>query len=103
MRKVLISPGYGAGWSSWNTGDVAKYMLEYAPIIAALERGEKMSTEHPAVLQLEKDCKEKFGRDYICVLGADQLKVCEVKGRVRINEYDGSESLEKEGEFEDWM
>ena len=36
----------------------------------------------------------------VCVLGAKNLRVLEVPGRVRINEYDGSESVELEHEFE---
>lgn len=103
MRKILYSPGFGAGWSTWNSGEVAKYMLTYQPIIDALERGEKMSEEHPAVKQLVAECKEKFGVDYVCVLGADDLRVREVSGRVRITEYDGNERVEEEGEFEGWM
>jgi hypothetical protein len=117
MRKILYSPGFGAGWSTWNSGEVAKFMLEYKPIIEALERGEKIfdnrhtdyntkvttGEAHPALLQLEKDCLEKFGEDYVCVLGADDLRVLEVEGRVRIGEYDGSESVEEEGSFSGWM
>jgi hypothetical protein len=92
-------------------------MLEYAPIIEALERGEKIfdnrkrdyktnvktGEAHPALLQLEADCLEKFGETYVCVLGADQLRVAEVLGLVRIDDYDGYESIEREGEFTDWL
>jgi hypothetical protein len=78
-------------------------MLEYAPIIEALERGEKVTEAHPAVLQLEKDCLEKFNEDYVCVLGAENLRVAEVAGRVRLHEYDGAESFEEEGCFEGWL
>lgn len=40
MRKILYSPGYGAGWSTWggNTTAQKKFMLEYKPFIEALER-----------------------------------------------------------------
>jgi hypothetical protein len=69
-------------------------MLEYAPIIEALERGEKVTEAHPAVLQLEKDCLEKFNEDYVCVLGAENLRVAEVAG---------AESFEEEGCFEGWL
>jgi hypothetical protein len=103
MRKILYSPGFGAGWSTWNSGEVASFMLEYAPIIEALERGEELGETHPAVVQLEKDCLEKFGEKYVCVLGADQLRVCQVRGRVQINVYDGHESVEEEGDSQGWM
>jgi len=92
-------------------------MLEYEPIIEALERGEELFNNrhtdyytrvttgeaHPALLQLEKDYLEKFGEDYICVLRARDLGVAEVSGRVRISEYDGFESYEEEGEFDVWV
>jgi hypothetical protein len=103
-RKILYSPGYGAGWTSWNDGEIKKYMLTYEPIIKAIEAGQKINEKHPAVLQLQKECLEKFNKDYVCVLGADDLKVMEVAGRVRISEYDGSESVTEEGtDNHEWM
>ena len=110
-RKILISPGFGAGWSSWNSGEVAKYMLTCHPIIDFLENGGKFSsrdcddciTMHPLLLQLQKDCLEKFGEDHVCVLGARDLEVMEVDGRVRIHEYDGAEHIEEEGTYTGWM
>lgn len=35
--------------------------------------------------------------------GLRDLMVVEVSGRVRIHEYDGSESVEEEDEFTDWL
>lgn len=108
MRKILYSPGYGAGWTSWNTSnpDVEKYMLTYAPIISFLENGGKFKDSedsHQLLVQLREECKNKFGEDYVCTLGAGQLKVKSVSGRVRINEYDGFESVEEEGEYSGWI
>lgn len=110
MRKILYSPGYGAGWSSWNSGEVAKYMLTYQPIIDFLENGGEfpddysiVENKHPLLQQLQKECMEKFNEDYVCVLGARDLKVAEVKGLVRIEEYDGSESYVEQGDDEGWM
>jgi len=105
MRKILYSPGFGAGWTTWNSDEnVVKLMLTYQPIIDALERGEKMNSEHPAVKQLEKECEEKFGVTYVCVLGADDLTIAEVSGRVHITEYDGSEGfVEEGGDDRTWM
>ena len=102
-RKILYSPGFGAGWTTWNSGEVAKLMLTYAPIVEALERGEKMHEEHPAVKQLQAECLEKFGETHVCVLGADSLCVREVDGRVIVNEYDGNESITEEGTDLGWM
>lgn len=109
MRKILYSPGWGAGWSTWNSGEVGKYMLTYQPIIDFLEAGGKFTEAHahgephPILDQLQKECAERFGESYVCLLGADDLKVATVKGRVRIHEYDGSESYEEEGEYRGWV
>ena len=101
--KVLISRGFGAGWSTWNNGEVAKYMRTYTPIIEAIERGEKMSEGHPLVKQLQKECLEKFGVDYICVLGVDGLTVVDVEPPFKVDEYDGAESISKPGDSDDWV
>lgn len=38
-RKILYSPGYGAGWTTWHMGppDQQEFMLSYEPFIEALE------------------------------------------------------------------
>src|SRR4051812_36873366 len=95
MPKILYSPGYGAGWSSWNHGspEFTKWLITYQPIIDALELGERLNETHPIMDQLKHEAKQMFGEDYVCVLGADDLVVCEVSGPFRIDEYDGSESV----------
>lgn len=118
MRKILYSPGYGAGWTSWNNHEVAKIMISYQPIIDALEKGESLligsayslnlkdeQKYHPAVLQLIKECEGKFNGRHVCVLGAGELKIKVVEDgqRVRIHEYDGYESVELEGDYEGWL
>ncbi len=104
VRKILISSGYGAGWSTWNDESVRAFMLEYTPIIEALERGEELYEEHPIVLEMVDKIKEKMGEDmHVCVLGVDSLAVVEVgcNDKVRINEYDGAESVVVKGSKED--
>jgi len=41
MRKILYSPGFGAGWTSWHDGskEAKLFMLEYRPFIEYLEAG----------------------------------------------------------------
>ncbi len=85
-------------------------MLEYAPIIDFIESGGEFSqadirdeTIHPLLKQLREDVKEKFNETHVRILGADQLKVKKVAGRVRIGHYDGNESVEEEGEFQGWI
>lgn len=79
MRKILYSPGFGAGWSSWNSNKVAKKMIEYQQIITFLENGGSFKKNecgglneenlHPLLKQLQDECKKEFNEDYICVFG----------------------------------
>jgi|ERR1035437_4974566 hypothetical protein len=115
MKKILISPNFGAGWSTWNSGKVAKFMLTYQPIIDFLEGGYSFTHEdshvwrednrliHPLLLLMQEEIKARFGEDYACVLGADDLRVETVTAPFRVTEYDGSESIEynHEQEWED--
>ena len=100
--KVLISEGFGAGWSTWHKGEVGKYMRTYEPIITALENGEEITEEHPAVIQLQKDCKEKFNEE-LYLGGLDGLCVQEAVPPFMIHEYDGAESLIFPGDSNDWI
>lgn len=49
MRKILYSPGFGAGWVSWHTGDPAqqKFMLEYPGFVEALQARDKRGALEP--------------------------------------------------------
>lgn len=95
MKKILVSKGYGAGWSSWHGDIPTKFACEYEPIIKALESGDKLSDSHPAVLQYQKDCKEKFNCDYVYMGGLDGLQIEEISDDegYQIHEYDGAESI----------
>lgn len=90
--KVLISPGYGAGWSTWNYVDLA-----FDPdIINAFELG------------LDEDSMCTFirtlGYDKPCMGGYYQCKIIDIpKGtKFRIVEYDGYESIEYYND-EEWL
>jgi hypothetical protein len=130
MRKILYSPGYGAGWTSWE-GDteLKKFMLEYRPFIDFLENGgtgtdllngnryhrcefvkyygdkkvfdeEVAKKEHPLLSEFAKECFNRFGTvPYMG--GLDDIAVEEVSGPIRIEEYDGYESVVRS--YEDWM
>lgn len=82
--KVLISSGYGAGWSTWNGRELAVDK----GIIDLFEKG---CTVH----EMEKFCKSK-GYEDIYMGGFYDLKVVEVpKGTCFcIREYDGAEYIE---------
>lgn len=92
MVAVLISPGYGAGWYTWNPEfedciydpDIVQMVLGNAsPEDIALKAEEKWGVDHD---------------QYFCTLGADTLQVewVPVGSKFMIHEYDGSETLEIE-------
>ena len=91
MVAVLYSPGFGAGWSTWND-DEKEFLLFDPDIVNAVDKGDnKLASE----IALRKG-KEMFGEDdYTCVLGADDLKIGWVpEGEAfEITDDDGSESL----------
>lgn len=94
--KVLISPGYGSGWSTWND----PMMAFDRRLIKAFERG--ISKEDMKALCVECGYVDSYG--YAPYMGGfDQLKVIDVPSGVRfqITEYDGSEKLKFFNE-DDW-
>ena len=90
--KVLISPGYGAGWSTWNYIDLA-----FDPdIIQAFEAG--LNEEDMRLFIISLGYEEPYMGGY---------ESCEIvnvpKGTLfQIREYDGSEYIEKY-KADDWM
>lgn len=103
--KVLISPGFGTGWSTWNDPRMAFDEC----LIRAFECG--ISEEDMKDLCVKCGYDDVYGSPPY-MGGFSQLKVIEVpSGAVfRIHEYDGSESIEildmddwyvAEGEFYD--
>ncbi|MFZ9079250.1 MAG: hypothetical protein ACO23H_12010 [Alphaproteobacteria bacterium] len=87
LVAVLVSPGYGAGWSTWNRGE-ASMRMTFDPDIVEWVRNGKVGQR----VNLE----EKYGEDYICQLGWDQLEIVwlPVGTQFSIDEYDGFESIE---------
>ncbi len=83
---VLYSPGFGAGWYSWNT-NVPQCL--FSPEIVALVESNQADTI------TGEFCEELFGVDYFCALGADQLEIEWLPSGTHfdIDEYDGSESI----------
>lgn len=82
---VLISPGYEAGWSTWNSQYAEEFLFD-VEIAAMLDRGESYEV-------ILKKAEEKWPDSYCC--GLDQLKIVWVDPGTtfQIDEYDGSESL----------
>lgn len=82
---VLYSPGFGAGWSTWNyeTGEKCVFSPE---IVQKVINGEDITEEF---------CEQLFGVDYVCTLGCEKLKIkwLDPGTQFVIEEYDGSESI----------
>ena len=88
---VLYSPGFGAGWFTWND-DNKKWLLFHPDLIAAVEAGKRKMAGDLA----ERLGHELYGKDdYTCVLGARNLEIAWIpKGEsFEITEYDGNESF----------
>ncbi|HUU87669.1 MAG TPA: hypothetical protein VMX17_07960 [Candidatus Glassbacteria bacterium] len=113
MRKLLISPGYGAGWTSWSGGsrEQIKFMLEYKSFVDYIEKYNKDNEGHyggvcvPDNLrkEFEMDWKEKFPEASVPYMGGlDKLEVVNVHddNLIRIKEYDGFESVVIAGDDE---
>lgn len=94
--KVLISPGYGAGWSTWEHPEMAFDER----LIRAFECG--ISEEDMKELCVECGYTNIFGGPPF-MGGFEDLEVIEVpSGTVfRIHEYDGFESIETL-DMDDW-
>lgn len=90
---VLVSPGYGAGWSTWGSSDTERARVFDADIAAAILEGNKVKARDIA--------SQKYPDHYLG--GIDDLVVEWIeKGQpFEIHEYDGSESLRLVGSI-DW-
>jgi hypothetical protein len=90
---VLYSPGYGAGWSSWNNDAWKGVLTMHREIVERVMSDDRGGAAKTA----ERLIREATGKpcEYVCTLGADDLKVAWVDAgaRFEIKEYDGSESL----------
>jgi hypothetical protein len=103
--RILISPAYGAGWSTWmDSREAAMFALNYQPLIDALTDGvdigydaagglDKRAIPGSPLDRFVKEYEQKFGHAPY-VGGARDLEVAEVNELFRVNEYDGSETIE---------
>lgn len=90
---VLYSPGYGAGWSTWNKGEFEERLLMDAEIVQAV-----LDEAEPE--DIEAIVERLFGEDEIYTGGVHQLQIKWIpKGcQFEVTEYDGSESIHIIGE-----
>jgi len=92
---VLVSPGFGAGRSTWADRELRERSLFDPEVVAWVEGGKVGSLP---------DLEEKYGTDHFYDGGASDLIVAwvPVGAKFRIHEYDGSEHLVLESE-EEWF
>lgn len=92
--KVLISPGFGAGWSTWNIPEIAVDPR----VIEAFERG----VDEEEMLQLCKEWGLTDSHGSLYMGGFDELEIVEVPAGTlfRVEEYDGNEYIAKFNERE---
>lgn len=91
---VLISYGFGAGWTSWAAGrQTRELMLTWPPLVAALLGNERVTEDHEAVQSLLVEV-ERRGLDLPYLGGLDGLTAVQVEGPGRVTEYDGAEAWE---------
>lgn len=86
MVAVIYSPGYGAGWSSWNRDYPA---MMFDPRVVAWIENNKQVHE---VTDLESYLEQTYPDAY-CSLEALTIEWLPVGTVFRIHEYDGSESI----------
>jgi hypothetical protein len=87
MREFLISPDYGAGWSSWNS-EYEEFLLFDAGLI---ELAKKKASEE----EVQAYIKSKLGTDDIYTGGWINIVVGKLKDDEEfiVEEYDGFESI----------
>lgn len=92
---VLVSPGFGAGWYTWNESHPE---LIFDPVVV------DMVLNEVEYYEIQSYIDEKYGEDEVYTGGASDLIVVwvPVGARFRIEEYDGSESLKLESK-EQWL
>lgn len=95
---VLYSPGYGAGWSTWNRQEWCLLLTTHRDIVQAVLDGKNKQAAKIA----EKIIHNIIGdsKEYVCTSGATDLVVEWLpKGTLfEITEYDGNESLQIVGD-----
>ena len=93
MAKILWSPGYGGGWSTW--GGSQDFMLKDPTLIELAERGADEA-------EVRAYIDSKFPDAHIFTGGWEDIRVADLPNgtKFRITEYDGAESIELMDEIE---
>lgn len=87
---VAYSPGFGAGWSTWNYGESTDILIFHPDIINMILSNKQSEIDNDWLV-------EHFGEEFKDVYcgGVDSLRIkwILVGTQFRIDEYDGSESV----------
>lgn len=97
---VLISPDYGAGWSTWSRSDYGNTLL-FEPYIVDILLNQDY-TKKEKIERITVYCNLKYPEHYVG--GLDDLEVVWVEQGTwfKITEYDGAERIEFK-EDNDWI
>jgi len=93
FTKVLISPGFGAGWSTWNYG--IPELLFDPVIVSMVEDGTSFET-------IEAYCIAKYPSGYFGGIADLEVRLIKTGTEFIVHEYDGSESIQVKDEFK-WV
>ena len=102
---VLISGGYGAGWSTGGLPEEAIFDPGLVHLVEKLEEFQKLDVSSSKIEELNDQilsyCTLKWGDEY-AFGGIDDLEIrwIPVGTKFSINEYDGSESIITEHDLE---
>ena len=104
---VIYSPGFGAGWYTWNMGKTDEDILQliFDPTLVEYVRAMNSpdcSDKNKYILDIERYAEEIFPEGYFG--GASDLRIewMPIGTEFQINEYDGSESINYKNEIR-WM
>lgn len=94
MAKILYSPGYGAGWSTW--GGPKEFLMKDPTLIEMAERGADRA-------EVQAYINSNFPDENIYTGGWDDIRIANLPDGTlfRITEYDGSEHIETADKM-DW-
>lgn len=99
---VLYSPGFGAGWSTWSLGHNNELLFDPSVVTLVEDRDNEKITNEQLVELVESYCEKHYGPNEVYCGGVDDLVIewIPVGTQFKINEYDGSESIEyKENDY----